>query len=101
ISKKADSLIYHTDAGRVVFGGGGIVPDHIVQEDTSYTNIVLGYIQRKRIGYSFARDYLDRQGDAFRNKWENNYTDFRKHFELSQKALSHVLAKLQKHNFVL
>src|SRR5699024_10376197 len=29
-----DSLLHHTDAGRIVYGGGGIVPDHLVQEDT-------------------------------------------------------------------
>ena len=28
-----DSLKYKTDAGRIVYGGGGIVPDYIIQPD--------------------------------------------------------------------
>lgn len=34
---KHDSLIYHTKGGRVVYGGGGIIPDSIVLHDYSFS----------------------------------------------------------------
>jgi carboxyl-terminal processing protease len=101
ISKLPDSLMHHTDAGRIVYGGGGIVPDHIVQEDTSYTNVILNYIRMKGIGLDFARNYLDREGDHFKNKWKGNYTGFRKHFDLDRQALNDVLETLKKNQVVV
>ena len=77
ISDIPDSLKYSTDAGRTVYGGGGIVPDHIVQEDTSQSAAVLNYMRRKEIGFDFVRSYLDNRGTEFRAKWENDYNRFR------------------------
>ena len=30
-----DSLVFHTDGGRTVYGGGGVLPDFIVPIDSS------------------------------------------------------------------
>lgn len=61
--KFADSLTYYTAAGRIVYGGGGIMPDIFVGMDTvQYTeliNTVLDY----GISYSFAFKYTDNNRD--------------------------------------
>jgi len=36
-----DTLPYYTDAGRVVFGGGGILPDVLVKEETEFQSLFL------------------------------------------------------------
>jgi carboxyl-terminal processing protease len=54
----ADSLIFHTPQGRVVYGGGGIMPDIFVSRDTTahtpYLNQVFGFI------HQYAFQYTDR-----------------------------------------
>lgn len=101
ISHVPDSLQYTTDAGRKVYGGGGIVPDHIVQQDTSQSAAVVNYMRRKGIGNDYVRQYLDDHGDAFRAKWESNFDRFREEFEWSDKAMNEVFNKLKKNNMVV
>ncbi|HYW34669.1 MAG TPA: S41 family peptidase [Balneolaceae bacterium] len=99
LSNIPDSLVYHTDAGRVVYGGGGIVPDHIVQEDTSSVGRLINYIQAKEIGLQFANDYLTEHGKKqFSAKWKNNYNGFRKNFHFEPSAFDKVLKMLQKND---
>jgi carboxyl-terminal processing protease len=63
----ADSLTYYTASGRIVYGGGGIMPDVFVGIDTTeYTNlinIVLDY----GISYSFAFKYTDNNREELSN----------------------------------
>ena len=48
----ADSLKFTTPGGKVVYGGGGIIPDVFVPIDNSMQNEILSYIRRKGvIGY--------------------------------------------------
>src|SRR6056297_2813657 len=54
-----DSLIYHTDAGRVVYGGGGIVPDVYVPIDTVGGSDYLTQLSYRGIINDFAFDYAD------------------------------------------
>lgn len=77
-----DSLIYSTVAGRPVYAGGGIVPDHIIQGDTtgSYT---LGFMRRKRISTEFVMDFLARKGEDFRGDWKNRFEEYRSDFNWS------------------
>lgn len=83
-----DSLKFTTDAGRVVYGGGGIVPDHIVQEDTTQSGAVANYMRRKRVGFNFVRNFLDENGEEFRAQWEDQYEKFRDEFEWSDQQLA-------------
>lgn len=64
--------IYHTVNGREVYGGGGIMPDIFIPEDTTgytsyYMNVAnMGLIQK--YAYSVADDYRDRlKGDKSLN----------------------------------
>lgn len=78
-----DSLQYKTDAGRIVYGGGGIVPDYIIQQDTSRSGYLINFAIRKRVSFDFVRDYLDENGDDFRVEWEEDFEDFRNNFTWS------------------
>lgn len=101
VSHVPDSLQYSTNAGRTVYGGGGIVPDHIVQEDTTQSAAVLNFTRRNNIGFDYVRKYLDDHGDAFRSKWEDDYEGFRKEFEWSEEDITHVFNELKKNNMVV
>lgn len=56
----SDSLKYITPGGKVVYGGGGIMPDEFVAVDTTGGSNLLYDIRRKGLMYSFAYDYTDK-----------------------------------------
>jgi carboxyl-terminal processing protease len=55
----ADSLKYTTKSGRIVYGGGGIMPDFFVPVDTSGNSEYFNSVLRKGLIYSFAYSYAD------------------------------------------
>jgi carboxyl-terminal processing protease len=55
----ADSLKYTTKNGRIVYGGGGIMPDFFVPIDTTGNSDYYSAIFRKGLIYSFAYAYAD------------------------------------------
>jgi len=55
----ADSLKYTTKSGRIVYGGGGIMPDFFVPVDTSGNSEYFNSIYRKGLIYSYAYTYAD------------------------------------------
>ncbi|WP_319482855.1 S41 family peptidase [uncultured Draconibacterium sp.] len=59
----ADSLRYETKGGRVVYGGGGIMPDFFVPVDTTGNSEYFTKIYRKGLIYSFAYSYADSHRD--------------------------------------
>lgn len=79
-----DSLKYTTKAGRDVFGGGGIVPDILVEQDTTSSPYLFNFMLVNRVDFNFVRDFLDEKGEEFRANWENDYQSFRKDFEWSE-----------------
>lgn len=79
-----DSLVYNTTAGRKVYGGGGIVPDFIVQEDTTISTHVINFMMANRVDFDYVRNYIDQHGDEFRDEWEDEYQRFRTEFEWSE-----------------
>ena len=54
-----DSLKYTTPKGRIVYGGGGIMPDIFVPLDTSFYNSMYFKIRDKGLLYKFAFEYSD------------------------------------------
>lgn len=80
LSHVPDSLTYLTDAGRKVFGGGGIVPDFLVQEDTTRSAYVINFALINNASFDFVRHYLDINGDDFRTRWEDDFERFRTDF---------------------
>ncbi|MDR8390840.1 S41 family peptidase [Aliifodinibius sp. S!AR15-10] len=101
ISDVPDSLKFNTDAGRTVYGGGGIVPDHIVQEDTTQSAAVVNFMRRKQVGFDFVRNYLDHNGNAFREQWEENYDLFREEFTWSEAQIDEFKKDMINNNLVI
>jgi len=55
-----DSLRYVTSAGKVVYGGGGIMPDIFMPIDTSGYSGYYRLVMRRGLIYRFAFDYADK-----------------------------------------
>jgi len=86
-----DSLKYKTDAGRTVYGGGGIMPDIFIPADPSFNSKLYTNLIRKGVFNKFTVDYAMANRDAvkatygdfdgFNNKFtvdDNMIADFRK-----------------------
>jgi len=67
-----DSLRFVTPGGKVVYGGGGIMPDIFVPIDTAGYSKYYATVMRRRIIYSFAFDYVDKN-----RKELTDYTDYK------------------------
>ncbi len=100
ISELPDSLVFKTNIGRSVYGGGGIIPDHIVQADTT-RSYVLGFMRQNNIGFEFVRDYLDNYGDEFRAEWEDDFERFRTDFTWHERHLDQFWATMKDRGMIL
>ena len=74
-----DSLKFETDGGRIVFGGGGILPDYIVQPDSSsaFVRAVSG------LGSEFVRNWLDVHGGQVHGNWDGRRQAFIDAYEVT------------------
>lgn len=79
-----DSLRFRTTAGREVFGGGGIVPDVLVQDRISDSYYLFNFMILNRIDFEFVREYLDLHVDNFNAEWKDDFQAFRQDFEWSE-----------------
>ena len=62
-----DSLQYVTPGGKIVYGGGGIMPDIFMPYDTIGFSKYYQAVMRRRLVYSFAFDYSDRKRKELSN----------------------------------
>jgi carboxyl-terminal processing protease len=60
-----DSLRFVTPKGKIVYGGGGIIPDVFVPKDTSIENETLEYITRNGFMSYFVFEYLEANREDF------------------------------------
>lgn len=65
--KIADSLKYTTPNGKIVYGGGGIIPDVFVPLNTSVQNETLNYIKRRGYASNFVFEELDKDRTIYDN----------------------------------
>lgn len=56
----SDTVKYRTLSGRIVYGGGGIMPDYFVPADTMGYSGYYSKVTQKGLVYQFALDYADR-----------------------------------------
>lgn len=64
--KVADSLKFKTKKGRIVYGGGGIVPDIFVPLEVEHGAEGLGYILQSGIVGHFVFEQLDKNRETFK-----------------------------------
>ena len=84
---KADSgrPVFHTNSGRVVYGGGGISPDYIVKPPAATESML--NIQRRDMFYQFITSYLDARGQAMRSTYGEDVQRFVKTFAVTEEML--------------
>ena len=68
----ADSTVYYTKKGRIVRGGGGIMPDVFVGRDTTLNTPYFNIVVNRAYTYQFAYQYTDRH-----RKELSQYKDWR------------------------
>jgi carboxyl-terminal processing protease len=74
-----DTVKYKTLAGRIVHGGGGIMPDYFIPADTLGYSGYFSKVSQKGLVYQFALDYADSNRKAL-STLSNSY-DFEKYFQ--------------------
>jgi len=75
-----DSLTHRTDAGRLVIGGGGIIPDQIIPSDEG--PLFQRIVQRNGVLRDFARQWIDAHSDSLREQWADRPDAFVDQFTL-------------------
>lgn len=88
-----DSLKYKTLVNkRLVYGGGGIMPDVFVAVDTSYNSSYFRRLAGKNVLNSYTLEYFDRNRSLLTSKYKN-FEDFRKNFQFSPEDIKSFIAK--------
>lgn len=87
--KVNDSLKYKTSKGRIVYGGGGIVPDVFVAVDTSGKSAFLNKLIYNSIFNQFCFDFVNCNKSSF-----DNYTieSYKSNFTVSDKMVNELIA---------
>lgn len=65
--KVADSLKFKTKKGRIVYGGGGIIPDIFVPLEGSHGDEALSMLMQSGIASYFVFEQLDKERQSFAN----------------------------------
>lgn len=81
----ADSLRFTTPKGKVVYGGGGIIPDVFVPLDERMQSETVLFLNQHGLFSNFVFEYLDQDRKAF-NDWTK--ADFIDNFKTSDVLLS-------------
>lgn len=76
-----DSLTFRTANNRIVFGGGGILPDQIVARDTA---AALRVVNGSMIDAAFAREYFASNEQTLRTRWTDQREAFISTFNVSE-----------------
>lgn len=88
-----DSLKYMTLVNkRVVYGGGGLMPDVFVSADTSYSTPYFNRIYAKNVLNTYTLDYFDKNRTVLTSKYKV-FDDFRKNFQFSDDEIKAFIAK--------
>lgn len=76
-----DSIKYFTTAKRVVYGGGGIMPDIFIPIDTTSSSGYYNDLWRKSVFNDFTMDYLDMNRKELVSKY-TSVADFKNEFKV-------------------
>lgn len=82
-----DSLKFFTDGKRVVYGGGGIMPDFFVPIDTSYSTPYLQKLYSKTTIRNFCNLYVDKNRNDLKAKYPT-FEDYKRSFVFDDKMLA-------------
>ncbi|GAB1415603.1 S41 family peptidase [Paludibacter sp.] len=77
--QQTDTVEYNTKAGRIVYGGGGIMPDIFIPRDTSEYTPYLNKVINNSYLYQFAFQYSDKNRKQLSNY--KNWQSMQKHLD--------------------
>ena len=90
----ADSLKYVTPGGKIVYGGGGIMPDIYVPLKQDTTKYLFNQIINTGIVLQYAFDYADtHRNELMKYK---NVREFNKNFKFTDKMFDYILSQAKK-----
>lgn len=93
--KLPDSLKFNTPNGRVVYGGGGIMPDIFVPLDTSYFTGYFSELAGKGLIYQFTLNYIDNNRKELMEIYPNLET-FKTNFKVDHKIMGQLVSFAEK-----
>ena len=92
--KFVDSLKYETSKGRIVYGGGGIMPDFFVPYDTSQNSVYMNKLFLNNTISEFTLDYVENN----RKRLEKmGYEEYFENFTVTDPMLEEITALGRKH----
>jgi carboxyl-terminal processing protease len=90
-----DSLKFRTTGGRLVFGGGGILPDVMVRPDSA--SLLLKTLVSRNIETNFVRAWLDRNAAELHRQWDGRRGAFLNDFTISDETFNEYLEYASAH----
>ncbi len=69
--KRMDSISFKTPSGRIVYGGGGIMPDVFIPIDTAGYSVYLSEIAAKGLINRFSFEYIDAHRAALKKNYHS------------------------------
>lgn len=93
--KFPDSLKYYTPNRRVVYGGGGIMPDIFIPYDTSKYSTLYNELMRKGVFGGFTLDYMSEHRDEYLKKYPT-IDDFKTNFEVSDELYGKLMERAKQ-----
>ena len=93
---KDDTVKYYTKNGRVVYGGGGILPDIIIPYQKDVTYIYYNALIRKGLIQKYAFEYIDRHGNELKKQFPSA-NGFVQNFNVDNAGLETFVQYTEKH----
>lgn len=90
-----DSTPYHTAKGRVVYGGGGIYPDHIIHYKTDENVVYYNKLLNNGIMHDFVFDYVSHNGSSVKRSYPTE-SEYLKKYTVSDRMLEQIFAAADK-----
>ncbi len=85
-----DSLKFYTPEGKIVYGGGGIMPDIFVPLDTVGGTPYLYELRYRGIIQNFALNYVDKQRTTLNTQYKNAIT-FKNRFKVNNDLFNSII----------
>ncbi|HLN54027.1 MAG TPA: S41 family peptidase [Lentimicrobium sp.] len=89
--KFPDSLKYYTPSKRVVYGGGGIMPDVFIPLDTTASSPFYTDLWRKGVFNDFVLKYLESNRGKISREYKS-FPDYKNNFNIDESILSQFLS---------
>lgn len=94
--KVPDSLKFYTKINkRLVYGGGGIIPDVFVPIDTTENSVYFSSLWRKGVFNNFCLEYVDKNRSELKKKYPN-FETYKSKFVVDKKLMDEFIAAGEK-----